>query len=488
MNILQEKRENITEEDLITKSGQMELLNFLENLSPTTTEIVLNKPLQGELDFAILKECHYDNIVSIVLEPGEVMYIRNIPNKIRKLHVANNLLQNISDLPDSLLELNLNHNGIHKLDLTMLTSLVSLEASDNELVELKLPKSIHTVIINNNRIRELDLDGLTDLKKLHCNGNPLLVIRNFSDNINDFLMENNPTLQLLRASDETDDSSDSAGTYNKDKVTIDIDAEEAIQKYYELKETYEKNMATIKRSIYRSMPKKRQRDERLQLIKTTKYPCVQCRRLVNTIFSKHDRVFKAVCGDESNPCNLNIEIHAGYYVNLNYAIQTFTEELEEKKENIIKIKMDSLFGYRTDNSAVKKFKNEFEEYENCVNILKNANEDYNNLFFNKEKDEKIKEKSKKIFELQEEMKRLLKEYEMKQTQTRTDGEIQQNMEDIIALYTRELLPEYKNLQQLKYEFMEMDYENGAKLISLPVTLSKRNYRIGDNSTVKKFIL
>jgi len=120
--------------------------------------------------------------------------------------------------------------------------------------------------------------------------------------------------------------------------------------------------------------------------------------------------------------------------------------------------------------------------------LKNANEDYNNLFFNKEKDEKIKEKSKKIFELQEEMKRLLKEYEMKQTQTRTDGEIQQNMEDIIALYTRDLLPEYKNLQQLKYEFMEMDYENGAKLISLPVTLSKRNYRIGDNSTVKKFIL
>jgi hypothetical protein len=63
----------------------------------------------------------------------------------------------------------------------------------------------------------------------------------------------------------------------------------------------------------------------------------------------------------------------------------------------------------------------------------------------------------------------------------------------VLAIVREVFLFNKNLQQLKYEYMEMDYkkENGAelmKLISLPVTLSKRNYRIGDNSVVKKFIL
>jgi hypothetical protein len=334
------------------------------------------------------------------------------------------------------------------------------------------------VTIDNNRIRELDLDGLTKLEKLHCNGNPLLTIRNFPDTIHDFLMENNPTLQLLKRSENNDQM--------EQVEVVNVEVEDAIKQYYDLKTKYEQKMSSIKKSIYDSMSKKKQRDERIARLSDAKYPCVKCGRLVNTIFSNQNRILKAMCGDREHPCNLNIEIDAGFYIDLKNTIVKFSEDLEDRKENIIKIKMDSLFGYRTDKSAVRKFNKEFEEYESSEKILKNMSEIYDKLYFDDEKNEKIKQKSKQIFDLQEEMKRLLKEYEMKKTQIRTDGEIQKNMEDIMALYTQQLLPEYKNLQTLKYDHIEMYYEHSAKIITFPLSLSKQNYRVDEKPTVKHF--
>lgn len=176
--------------------GQRDLFDFLENLLPTTTEIILQKPLEGELDFSILKKCHFDNITSLVFEPGRITHLKNLPPTITKIHIANNELKALSDLPENLVELNISSNFIQKLDLRPQLKLLMLEASYNELVELNLPLNIESVIINHNKLRELDLDGLTRLKKLHCNGNPLLSIQHYPNTIEDFLMENNPVLYI----------------------------------------------------------------------------------------------------------------------------------------------------------------------------------------------------------------------------------------------------------------------------------------------------
>jgi hypothetical protein len=235
------------------------------------------------------------------------------------------------------------------------------------------------------------------------------------------------------------------------------------------------------------MPKKKHREERMKAIQETKFPCIHCTRPVNTVFSSHNRILKVKCGDVKSPCNLNIEIHAAFYVNIQHAMVTFNDELEEKKQDIIKIKMDTLFGYRTDNSAVKKFNKQYDEYQQYDKILTNVKDFYEDIYFNKEREAKIQEKSKRVFQLQEELNKLISDYERKESTVRTDAEKQEHMQDIVLLYTRELLPEYRNLQQLKYELMEMD-ESTSKLITSPVTLAKQNYFIGENSVVKKFIV
>ena len=64
-----------------------------------------------------------------------------------------------------------------------------------------------------------------------------------------------------------------------------------------------------------------------------------------TIFSCKNRTYTALCGSPDSGCNLNIKIFAGEYDNLQEAIRLFEGGLEENKENIIKMKMDTLMEY-----------------------------------------------------------------------------------------------------------------------------------------------
>ena len=327
--MIDEQRENIIEEDSIHRTGQKDLLDFLENLLPTTDELILKSPLSGEIDFAILKDCHFDNVTAITLLPGEVTHVANIPSTILRLNLSGNKLKHLVDLPSKLIELNISKNGIEKLDLTNCKDLRILEASENELIDLKLPANIQQVYINSNRLRELNLDGLQQLNTLHCNANPLLSIRNFNeDTIRDFVMENNPVANIRRITD------------NESK-NVDVDVSKAINSFYAMKRNYDHNASQIRQKIYNSMPKRKQYEERKKAIQNVKIPCIKCGRPVNTTFSIKDKVYKVKCGDEKNPCELNLNVYAGHFTNDMHSMHSIiSSDLEEVKQNIIKIKMD----------------------------------------------------------------------------------------------------------------------------------------------------
>ena len=84
---------------------------------------------------------------------------------------------------------------------------------------------------------------------------------------------------------------------------------DALNTYYMLKQHYYKSLhkkqKQIKQDTDISNTKKR---EKLDAIKMK---CVNCKREVGTSFSETNRIFKAVCGDATNPCPLNIELVVG---------------------------------------------------------------------------------------------------------------------------------------------------------------------------------
>lgn len=466
--------------------GQRDVLDTLENLLPTTTEIIFQKSLEGELDFSILKKCHFDNITSLMFEPGRITQLKNLPHTIVKLHIANNELKTLTDLPENLVELNISSNSIQKLDLRQQLKLLVLEASYNELVELNLPLNIESVIINHNKLRELDLDGLTRLKTLHCNGNPLLSIQHYPNTIEDFLMENNPVIYIDKNTEPLETST-KTDKQKPNPALPDISAEEAIRKYYELKSQYETTVSNRKRNLYEKNKKKYRRNP--PPLPEQKYPCVKCGRPVNSIFSKEETIYKVQCGDPQQPCGLDIEINAGAYYPYPFVLEVFQSDIEEQKENIIKLKMDDLFHYIHEKTSVQKFNKEFKKYENTEEIYQENLALYENLYFDKKKQEIIKEKNKTVFQMQETMRKIIQDY--KNDAISNESEKQEKMKDMMMFYHHELMPLYKNIQNMKYEVMEMniDEKNEEKtLLCYPAVLSKMYCLLGDGSSVIKYTL
>lgn len=276
-------------------------------------------------------------------------------------------------------------------------------------------------------------------------------------------------------------------TKEKNNTLHDISAEEAIRKYYELKSQYDTSVSNRKRNLYEKNKKKY--GKKSAPLPEQNYPCVKCGRPVNTIFSKKETIYKVRCGDPQQPCGLDIEIHAGAYYPYPIVLEVFKYDIEEQKENIIKLKMDDLFHYIHEKTSVQKFNKAFKKYENTEEIYQENLALYENLYFDSKKLETIKEKSKNVFQLQETMKKIIQDY--KHDAIANESEKQEKMKDMMMFYHHELMPLYKNIQNMKYEIMEIhvDEKNEEKtLLCYPAALSKNYCLLGDGSRVIQYTL
>jgi len=448
----------------------------LENLLPTIDQLVFKEPLHGDIDFAVLQECGFNNIVSVVFESGDVTGIRNLPSQVTRLHIANNLLTHLEDLPESLVDLNAAGNGLQKLDVSKLPNLKSVNVANNELVNIVLSPTIETLFCENNRLVELDLNGMDALKTLNCNGNPLLSITNFQDTIQDFTMENNPAVEIRRTMDENSNSNN-----EKTALKSNVELKQAIRHFFELKSQYEANKKDKQRVLYdrekaRGTPARKRRE----LLENMKIACVYCARKVNTLFTSKNRIYKAVCGDDKNPCALHIEIYAGEYTDVKSMVKVLKDvPIENEREIIIKTKMDALLNYQTEKFAVKQFKENLKDYTEFSEYFKTIMLDYEELYFNQETDAKIKRKMARTFELQEKMRKMLEDF--KKTNTEVSSK---SLTDIMLFYMQELLPEYKMLQELKYPFKEIEttgsFHNPTYvMLQNPIEFNRMNYLYGE---------
>jgi hypothetical protein len=464
-SFIQERRQNTIEEN---NTAQESLLDFLENLHPSLTEIVFKEPLNGDLDFAILKECNFTNVSSIKCLPGNITSVTNLPETITEFVCPQNLLIELEGLPKSLIILEIPDNGLKSLDFKNLQQLKTLNISQNQFIELvHLPPSLESLYCNNNRIKEIDLEGLENLKTLHCENNSMLSISHYQKTISDLKMDNNPYLEM---NEEEFDH----------ETSQSIDVTEAINEFFKLKNGYEFEKRFLKTVAYKSGTKKGAK----RRIAAIRYKCINCGNRGSpegTIFSIKDRTYSAICG-APNKCNLNIKIFAGYFSDL-YAYYTlFKNDIEENKENIIKHKLDVLFNYVDERDAVALFKKEMKAYTKNNILLKELTQTYMRLYSNDERTMKIAEKKTAIDEINSTIENLLNEYK-----STNNHEV---LKLAIHTHVNELLPETRNLRYLMYELCEMDMllkrDNTRILIQKPNSLQKIDYTFNEPAKVIKF--
>jgi len=165
---------------------------------------------------------------------------------------------------------------------------------------------------------------------------------------------------------------------NEDEVEDDVNSfESALNKYYELKSEYNERVRE------RGMLHKRERVVR----------CINCNQVGKTIFTtdingNNLRVLKAICGCK-NPCNLNIELVLGSYVNIFEEIDKYKEQLKQVKNEIIIYKNDIMFDANKEADVDK-----FAELKTNLNeIFTYLNKMYDKLYEieNTNEDENIKD-------------------------------------------------------------------------------------------------
>ena len=261
--------------------------------------------------------------------------------------------------------------------------------------------------------------------------------------------------------------------------------DDAVNEYYDLKQQYRVSKEKEMQTFLEKNEKMSWREKR-NLFKSLNYKCVNCRRYVGSIFKiniiNEDRHLIAKCGDQSNPCPLNIDINLGTILSYEYSLQIDKEIILDHKKDIIKDKNNLMFGYISSKTAIDRFDKLKEEMVSSIDILESTNNKYLNITNNLEKKEKIIELQQQVYGIINTIKIYIKQYESSNNPALIN--------DAVTLYTEELLGKITELNMLNYAYKAVEYDvdsNTYTLVKKQYSVEQMEINIGENNKVISFV-
>ncbi len=465
MNVILEQREDILANN---NTAQNQFIIFLNKSHKSSSVLNIEESLYGNLDLSILTNNGFNKVKKIKFNSGKITDLINIPNYIEELHIENNILLELNNLPVNLTKLNIENNFLSKIDFNNVNALEILNISHNNFETLdNLPTTLIEIYCNNNKITYINLFELNQLKIINAENNKLTIVDNLPNNIVSLYFDNNPNIQYK--------SSESIpNTENVEKNNSNYF--ECLNIYFEKKQKYESELLKKKRKLYKNAPTKKAGK---RIASEAKAKCIYCGRNVGTIFSTKYRHYKAICGDAINPCELKIDIFCGDYFNLIEIMDEFYKILQELREDIINLKLDSLFDYLDKKDTVDIFEKKSKQYSDEENVYENLLQKYEQLFIfekNIEKYNLYNENLKYIKEKSEEMMKLYNEYKSNNTKINF-------LKDAVDIHVNEIIPTIKNNNFLEFEKI---YVEDSTLYKTQVSYSNLEYNFSEDPKVISF--
>ena len=461
-------------------TAQEQLEGILENTNKNINELNINQSLEGDLDFSILTSSNFGLVESINIQSGSVTSIRHLPKKLKSLSIQRNLISMLPELPSYLENLVINNNNIKVVNLDGLKHLqnINLDYNGIEVIE-KFPITLTELSVSHNKINQLNLKQLDKLVYLNISENPIHVIENFPENVAEYIYENTPSIEMRNTFTDVEDlyTQKEIEEIKKEKE-MKANYKESLHRYFKLKDEYEQQLYKSKKKIYKKdISKKKKRKD----LKSVVAPCVKCKRDVGTLFFKKDNTYIAICGSSQEPCNLNIKLHDGGTFLLSDSLKDTYDNLSEIKENIIKHKLDTLFNYVDEETAADLYKTLLEDFNLTNTFYQKYLKQTEEIFNSKVRSNTIKEKTENLNVKLQSMEQMLKSY--------NENHNEELIKESIELYKSEIVPEIRNIQQLKYEVLEMsiDKNNISTVFQYPVSLDKLEDNF-ENQRVEKFIV
>ena len=251
----------------------------------------------------------------------------------------------------------------------------------------------------------------------------------------------------------------------------------ALNAYYSLKSEYEDNVDKLKKKIMGN--KTLSWKEKHKEYRKMKPKCINCNRPVGTIFDIRvqkgieSRIAKAMCGDRTNPCALNIELNLGMIMNIEDELHESETKIREIRREIIKDKNDLLFGYVSAPDAISKFdkiKEKMADANASYEIILNT---YMGIVDNKPVKEKINKLLLDTYTDIQSSHELVNKYEREQN---VDF-----INDLVTMYITRLTPKLVELRQLLYPYCAVDkYDSECVLIQRKMEIEQMELDMASN--------
>ena len=465
MNIILEQREDILNNN---NTAQNQFSIFLKNAHKSSNIINVEESLYGDLDLSELSNNGFNKVEIIKFNKGKITNLINIPNYIKELHIKDNILIELNELPSTLELLNIENNFLSKIDFFGVNNINYLNISHNNFENLNnLPTSLVELICNNNKLTYINLFELNELKVMNASNNKISIIDNLPNGIVKLLVDNNPNIQYHNSS--------STPNISDNDIIAKSNYFNSLNQYFKLKNEYEKKLLAKKKQVFKNAPTRKSGQ---QLTNNVKIPCIYCKRNVGTIFLCKNRHYKAFCGDSINPCELKIDIFGGDYYNLIELMDEFDSTMKELRADIINLKLDSLFDYVNKETTIKLFEEKSNEYAIESDAYNELYDKYNENFnfeSNTEKYDTFTKNLKFIKQKTEEVIKLSNEY-------KSNNNIQL-LKSAIEIQQTEIIPAIKNNNFLMYEKIYME---NYKLHKVKISYSNIEENIGEPPNVLSF--
>lgn len=426
------------------QTDQTNIDSYINGMPVKSKEYLLPSAV-GPIDLAAF-EMEGRTPTIIQCERGEITHLLNIPNTTRVLNIDNNMIDNLpQDGVRQLKILSCNGNKLAYFDASNFTNLEELYLNGNQISELiNLPATLKTLEINDNpNLFFLDLGNVPGLKKISCTGNDNLrkIVNVCQADKSGFIFKHDSHVEI-----EYVEKCRAIGKEkHQEHETVTLD------QYYALKQKYEATRTKEVRSIV-AMPISTKNKKKM--VRAIPKKCVNCGKTGGTEFWRKDDILHAECA-ATPKCELKMKVAAGFYSNVRDLMQITQDDMQEKRANIMRMKMDTLFNYMTEAQSAKQFKQDLEMYQGDEAMF-NTYEDYEeNIVNDPVRERLIKKKTHEIYRVLRDVRKMMDEYNK-------SGD-KQVLHDAVEKQVSELHTEVEMLRTLKYPVMEMvndtDVEN-----------------------------
>jgi len=243
---------------------------------------------------------------------------------------------------------------------------------------------------------------------------------------------------------------------NDGQTDDDVKKQEYIQSldtYYRLKNEYDTNVSQLKNRIAKNKSLSVKEKQEAFRDMSSAVRCINCNSIGGSVFQefydkeKDGRVVTAKCGAKVSPCILDIEINMGAMENISEGLTNTQTELHEKKHQIMKIKNDVLFGYKEMGAELAKevtelqddLKRLLEEYESRLDL-------YVTVYDRPQDEEPMRALELDIYNSIQHIRGLMNDYgREKNTQL---------VRDAVSVMISEVVPKATVLRNMKYGVVE----------------------------------